>query len=382
MPIAILAHCSSQMISYLKRIRRWFPQAQAQIKAQAEELEAKIKQKSLTPLTYDQINSLISQIEQLPTPQPYQATIYSRLLESLNHWRQGDTRQNSLVILGSPVEPLEKIIGKTLAECVDSVGNSTGAVGKMTRPHYSQVKSQLEQLVSSEPGIIFIPDLSWCFLRCVDGLEGIEFLKQLLLSQKQSHFWLIGCNYWAWQYLKVVSRLEVYCTDIAELPSLEGEVLHNWLTPVVETIDFAESEDVEEQFPKYFKRLAEVALGNSAVAAKIWLLSLGWEKAEEDNENSDNQITMLEYPYLPDLPHLTKQDRYLLFSLCLHGGLDLEALALSLGDSVSLVQDQVQRLWQLDFLWEYNHLLRINPAYYPKLLRDLDNNYLLMGEGK
>ena len=55
----------------------------------------------------------------------------------------------------------------------------------------------------------------------------------------------------------------------------------------------------------------------SHVASRLWLLSLGISKEEdtstknEDNEENESEEKII----LPDLPSLTKDDRYLLFSL-------------------------------------------------------------------
>lgn len=411
----------------LEQLKDWFPKAQAKFKAQAAELESKVSQRNLSPLPQSQITTLSNRIEDLITPLPYRTLIQSKLTEVITQWQKDEDAPNSLVVLGSPLEVLGKIMNETLTEWeqhdlweIKSLSWST------RRPNPSGIKTRLLEEIGSSQDLnlpqdkhesqplltessekhqllLLIPDLSKCFLRCVDGLEGIEYLQDLLL-QDRSRFWLIGCNDWAWEYLNVVCQFSAYCEQTISLPAIDDIKLKNWLTPVSETIQFefsdfqdylsdnlhmeSDSEDnwISASEQSYFKYLAQISLGVSNVAAKLWLNSLGIEHKEENSsqedtsEAEDNLSTkiVLKWSRLPDLPELTKDDRYLLFSLCLHGEMTLCELALSLGESQNKVQNQIQTLRNSGVIEVRNGFIGINPTHYPRLKRNLANNHFLI----
>ena len=411
----------------LEKLKNWFPKAQAKFKAQAAELESKVSKRNLDPLPESQIASLRNAIEDLITPLPYQTLIQSKLTEAITQWQNEDDAPNSLVVLFSPMDVLDKIMNETLAEWEESDLWLIKSVSWSTRPPLlSRIQTRLLEEIGSCQNInlshdkgesqplstdssekhqmlILIPDLSKCFLRCVDGLEGIEYLQNLLL-QDRSRFWLIGCNDWAWEYLNVVCQFSAYCEQTISLPAINDIKLKNWLTPVCETIEFefsnfqdylsdnlqmendSENNWISASEQSYFKYLGQISLGVSNVAAKLWLNSLSIKDQEDQSdqedtcEAEDNPSTkiLLEWASLPDLPELTKDDRYLLFSLCLHGQMTLSELALSLGESQNKLQNQIQALSNSGLIELRKGSIGINPAHYPRLKKHLINNHFLI----
>jgi hypothetical protein len=125
-----------------------------------------------------------------------------------------------------------------------------------------------------------------------------------------------------------------------------------------------------------FENLADLSQGISTVAAQVWLRSLSMAESEkEKSEKGDrsetaknpSKIKLLKQTTLPDLPDLSKEDLYLLFSLGLHGGMTLQDLALSLAERESKIQGQIQVLWNSGLIWRKGNMLTVNPAHYPKL---------------
>ncbi|NJK37596.1 MAG: hypothetical protein HC825_01565 [Oscillatoriales cyanobacterium RM1_1_9] len=256
--------------------------------------------------------------------------------------------------------------------------------------------------------IIVIPNLSQLFLRCLDGFDAIEYLKDQAF-QNPSIFWLIGCNEWLWRYLNRVCDLSAYFGDPISLPFLGGFELKEWLDPVCESINFEFTQQNQQKAQKkfqnnhssdtnqprwaseleqkYFDSLANVASGIGQSAARLWLYSL---HILQSDENGDDDVDESSQPTklvtlkakLPDLPDLTQDQRFLLYSLGLHERMGLSELSISLGDSISQVRNQIQVLLKADVVERNHNLLQVNPAHYSQLQQDLANNYFLVGDSK
>ena len=78
--------------------------------------------------------------------------------------------------------------------------------------------------------------MNWCFLRSADGLDGIDYLRDTLLSDR-TQFWVIGSGIVGWEYLKSTLKLHAYCGQTVLLPRLTGEDLQSWLKPLIEEFD-------------------------------------------------------------------------------------------------------------------------------------------------
>lgn len=397
----------------INKFRDWFPRASNKVKAQAAEIEAKVKQSKLHDLPESQKTRLKNAFENLSIPLSYQEAIKSKLTESIAQWQKEESVNNSLLILGSPIENISKIVKETLAEWEEQELYSIKLFPSSSiNSNCQTIKSQLLEEIGTykdnnkskrleeKPVLIIIPDLSKCFLRCVDGLEGVECIQDLLFKDN-SRFWLIGCNDCAYEYFKIVYEFGSYFEEILSLPALKGVEIKEWLTPVLEMIelDFELKENNDKNIldtdeknwislleKNSFEHLAEISLGLSSVASRLFLLSLGMEEDEDksidSDENKKKKTLKLQIQSSPDLPELSKDNRFLLFSLCLHGGLQLPELALSLGESYNKVRNQVQYLSSLGLLENKKGVININPAHYPRLRKDLDDNQFLMGKNK
>ena len=71
--------------------------------------------------------------------------------------------------------------------------------------------------------------------------------------------------------------------------------------------------DEEKEF---FEHLSDISLGISHVATGLWLRSWGRDLPDDDDDSQSQPQRILQRIAPPKLPHLTKDDRYILFSLC------------------------------------------------------------------
>lgn len=105
---------------------------------------------------------------------------------------------------------------------------------------------------------------------------------------------------------------------------------------------------------------------------------------EEDREDEPQQPTRPRLKQnvisLPSLPILTTGDRYLLYSILLHGQISVTHLATSLGERESHIQAQAQVLLRAGLINRQQDQIKIDPSYYLSIRADLERNNFLVGE--
>ncbi len=343
------------------------------------------------------VSSLIKEIEALPVPSEYTTSLQSTLNEALTKWQEDNSAPNELVILSNPVEHLSKIIRETLENWQQLDGWEIKLLSWLNRPdNWLQISQEIQKDLKLDTGageireereerlkkLIVIPSLELCFLRQIDGLDGIEYLRELIFHDT-SHFWLIGCNNLALEYLDYVYKITAYFERSVALPLLNGSQIKEQLMPILGNANLQlkweeeSEEEREEKVKSYFERLAELSQGSFAVGAQLWWRSL--LPVEEEQKSSDVKIIKLDKAKLPELPDLIAEDRYLIFSLLLHQKMTLQELAISLGDVESSVQFKLQKLLRAGIIKRENQKFSIYPAYYPKLKTYLKNNNFISG---
>ena len=392
----------SQINSIINQVQYWFSQAKAN---KPEEV--------LYELPHNLRETFKQTLDKLSTPLPYQTAIQEALTSAILNWQNQPNAPNSLVFLGNPVEPIAQILKESVNIWKPQDCQLITPIDWSIRPsHPQQLTEQLRKALDpyrtapddphsteSESNIshrvILIPSLEQCFLRCIQGWEGIEILRNII-NQNCDYFWVVGCNQWTWTFLDAVCQNGAYFEQLEHFPALEGEQLCQWLLSV-------QSEAIASQMSwsehrSYWNSLDGVASGVSSIAAHLWLQSLRIREVDlPDNNSSEQEISsailktslnqadestfvklQLINPILPELPVLSTTDRYLLHCLLIHGGLTLPQLTLSLGEQESLIQAQLQSLLRKGIIFKQSNLIRVNPAYYPTLKTELSNNAFLI----
>lgn len=368
-----------------------------------DEQEIQEPEKSLIELPSFLASKLIAAVDELPTDNPDVETIQSTLDEAFEKWRSNpQTADNSVVILSSPVTTVSRTLTESLQDWASEREIPLRPLQWIGRPEKAEnIKTKLQQQLgrglvtteSKQPEVVVITNLSWCFLRCVDGLEGIDYLQDVLL-QDDSRFWVIGAGKVGWEYLDHVSHFKAYCGEYLELPRLTGEQLQAWFEPIVSqfkinfakpNIEFPNNNEEDESYQsRYFKKLADLSEGVNTVAVQVFLSSIRYQAENSDNSESEKTEGILEAqnPELPNLPRLSPDEHYILYSLLLHGDLTLSALSESLGDETTLVKGQVQMLRRKGLVKQKHEILTINPIHYPRLKSELANNNFIIYESE
>jgi hypothetical protein len=439
----------------VQRIKNLVPHARAKLQAQTAELESQLSNQELIELPRTNLISLNQQIEQLAPPPAYCQSIQTELAEAIARWQENPNAPNYLFVLSRPIEPIDQTIMATLADLQD-LGLELKPISWSARPHrYNQIYTKLKQEITplcqpetaastqmpapseeaDRPALIVIPNLSWCFLRCVDGLQGVNYLSTTILSNR-SRFWLVGCNSWAWHYFHHIYNWQNCFSQTITLPKLSEVELKAWLTPVRQVVETQYGNDQDDAGPteaewlesqdewrskaekRYFEQLADLALGSGAIAAALWLRSLRLQQIEPEEEpesdstnppdrtnqtsqkskslsqeqsqdatvaSGDRQpqpttVLVAKSKSVPELPILSKDDYYLLFSLGLHGGMNLADLAISLSEPESKILTQIEALGQAGLVERDRQLFRLSAAFYPRLHGRLINNKILFAE--
>jgi len=357
-------------------------------------------------------NDIKGKIANLTTNEELQNAISTAVREAILQWQSNPEGNNSLVVLANPVSSLTRILNDSLGNEEHDRPLEINSISWQARLHnFEQIKAELlstiqpkSEIVTHQPSdapalenrrVIIIPRLEWCFLRCIGGLETIEVLKDIIAADSE-HFWLIGCNSWAWQYLEKVYQITAYLQQSVSLPALDGTQMQTWLEPIHQEINPIWSEDREwlrikkkelKQAKKqrleideilklkerYYNNLADLSQGVATVAGDLWWRSLLVKESEA------NLITyQMEKVKLPELPDLVAADRYLLYSLLMHGGLSLQHLAATMSKSQSVLKARTQYLLQAGVIQKEQSIITVNPAYYPRLKTILSNNNFLV----
>lgn len=415
------------MVWLIEQLRIWISRAKAEVSDLSIE-----ETRELPPAIAQQLDSAL---EALPPHPLYLQCMRQALSQALEQWRN-QPELNSLTILHSPVDSFLCIFEEGFAsDGFQDWEYPTHRLSWSSRPFDLQqfttelkkalqplnllpsVKnedseanggSEREDCAAPKPaGIVMIPHLEWGFLRCIEGWQAIELLRDTAIANP-NYFWLIGCNHWAWQFLNHVTQLEAYFDQTLSLPELEGEALRDWLFPILQSLDetvklssqvSSQEEDEQSELRQVYDHLSDVSRGIGSVAKALWRYSLKYEPDEKKDEvdPEPDPPAQLDPPsksvadwlavgslrektarYLA-LPSLSADDRYLLFSLLLHGGLSVSHLSLTLGETEGKVRAQVQTLVRQQVLVRQGEVYRVHPVHYPRLRAELNRNNFLVG---
>jgi hypothetical protein len=348
----------------------------------------------------------------LPYPASYLTAVADQIAEAIAAWQSDLDAPNHLVLLGSPVDNTAAVLDAALT--ADYAPELTASLDILRPLPWSirpadpllietQLTEALARLQEAEPidddddpddlarrhQVIVLPPLEQCYLRCIGGWRGIEWLRDTVNAQ-QNYFWVIPSNTWAWAFLNRVCQVEAYLNYTRPLPRLDRNALRDWITPLAETLGQPISEEDESSSALgdvSWSTFADLCEGRPEVARALWLRSLRLQKSDRPEQpqipdQGDPLPVPLRQvqPALPSLPDLEAADHYVIHALMLHGVTARSHLALSLGQPESIVQVRVQMLRQAGLLRLSQSGLGIHPAYYSRLFTELETNNFLTEE--
>ena len=406
------------MANFFNSFQTWLQQVSRSLNALSltEQRDDSEPEDSLLQLPYPLKQTLLKQLEQLPSQPSYLEQLKTDFSPAFkawcskkqdyphpNNWNTG-CHDNVWIVVSPSVAKLSDIIHTFLQAVADAEPDQTltyqglpiQLVHWSARPDVKSLPQKLQQfshqqLSDGEREIVVIPCLEDCFLRSVYGLEGIDYLREHLLNDP-SKFWILGLGQLGWQYLQAIYALDTYSHQITHLAELSGEQLSNWLEPVVSKLDIEfQPSSLHSKFTnkklnwreKYFKALADESDGVDTVAMQLFLNTLQILDdcpKDDDNEqpaNSESPDRLQRYkiraksPKHPSLPDFPGESIYLLYALLLHRTLTKQELADALGLIVKQIEHQIQSLRKAGVIEQKNQNLRLNPVYYPTVCNKL-----------
>lgn len=213
-------------------------------------------EEALSNLPDEVAEALINAVNGLPTHPRELAMVKEAVEKALGAWRHNPhVSSNSIVILGDPVSSVSRILSDGVSELQSEQDDKLPVrlLSWVERPaHVASIKQQVkeklgldeDEINEEEPEenseeadndqhLMIVPNLCWCFLRSADGLDGLDYLQELL-PRNQNQFWILGSGIVGWDYLKSTLKFHAYCGNTVNLPQLSGEELKSWLEPIVQ----------------------------------------------------------------------------------------------------------------------------------------------------
>ncbi|MEO0924259.1 MAG: hypothetical protein AAFY63_00135 [Cyanobacteria bacterium J06643_13] len=384
------------MATVLQRFKTWIFESRSFVFSWYTQDRNQLQEptKSLVELPSSLREKLITATNKLADNPADTEAIRTSINEAFERWRKNpQSAENSIVILTSPVMVVSRIIITILENWTEEKQVSVKVLPWNERPADPKtiqlklrqyLEQKPEEKIDKQPEVVVIPNLNWCFLRSMDGLDGIDYLQKMLLHDS-NRFWIIATGQVTWDYLNSISDLEADCGRVVPLPELESNSIREWLNPILSdlNITFADPR-LESQILEgdkdaetiFFDDLAAISRGISVIALQAFLASITYQSADEEAEHQS--ILEAQSPELPNLPDLESSHHYLLYFLLLHGDITLSELAHSIGDKESKVRKQIKFLRSEGLVESTGEIYKVNPIYYPKLKQELINNNFII----
>ena len=253
----------------------------------------------------------------------------------------------------------------------------------------------IEHLLHIPKTPMVIPHLEWFFLRHHYGLDLLR--KLLTWLQEQNLRCLIGCNSWGWAYLEKAIQLAQSLPHPLTLAPCNQDHLGAWFTdlaadarrfgfafrlssngkPVLSLLSVEETTIVPEK-SDYLRRLATFTRGNPGIAWAIWRSSLLYEPDDDISEKAiesaqeDRKRTLwvrtLDQMDLIRLPvALSREQRFVLHTILLHGGLASADISNLLPSMPSETAQNIRHLQHTGLLTSDHGRWQVNKGYYPAI---------------
>lgn len=264
----------------------------------------------------------------------------------------------------------------------------------------------LSRVENAEEELLVMPCLDRCYLRHHNGLSAIRAFFDTIRRQRRRC--LVGCNSWAWAYLRTAAQIEGRHSVPLTLRPFDGANLSRWFRDLAASsgaypVTFLQSdtgevvlstEDHDErgsgdaahktggraqagaEAPAFLKHVAGRSRGIPLVAWAIWRNSLritAKDKIEEEAVEASRLqegLTIWVRPWprttLPSVPSdLGRPEAFVLHTLLIHNGLPADLLPVLLPFAPSVISQSLDRLNAAGLVKFEADLWRVTLLGYP-----------------
>ena len=236
-------------------------------------------------------------------------------------------------------------------------------------------------------GTLVIPELGRWFLRHRTGLAHVRGLLEGLATTERRV--LVGCNSWAWAFLKKAVDANATLPPPRTFRALHGDDLRTWFARIGgggtfrlpksgDTLDFDDADNAATA--DFFKTLAAESRGIPWVAWQLWhdMLRAKAETDDDDAEADDGTLWVVK-PKPLKVPNRHEPDELLVLqTLLIHGPLTLAEVDATV--PTMNVSGIAQSLKQAGAAERDGDTIRCRPAAYPAVRTSLSDAGFPMGE--
>ena len=275
-------------------------------------------EEALAELPETVVEEIIAQANYLPVPPPDGEAVAKAVGKAVAEWQAHPrVAPNSIVVLGHPISSVSRILTNSVEtyiedsdrklpiEILDWVERppSAKSIAQQIKEKFSKAGQEddkdfkdggdASESEVANLNLAIIPNLSWCFLRSLEGLNGIDYLQDTLLRDR-SQFWIVGSGQVAWEYLNSTLKLNAYCGGTMALPYLSGEEIQDWLSPIVEKFEI---KFTNAAIHKRLQQPKDLLEGNVSLEHPVEAAS---EIAQEVSATVQSSIRALKHEVLSD----------------------------------------------------------------------------------
>ena len=151
---------------------------------------------SLAELPADIARQLTQLVKAQPSNPHDQRFMKEAISAAVKQWQADPTStNNSVIVLSSPVSVIIRTLMDSMTDWAEQNSLTINLLNWTGRPMdakqiQSQMHETLGQTEGEDPNIAVIPNLSWCFLRSAEGLDGNRFSQRSLAERPYA---VLGC---------------------------------------------------------------------------------------------------------------------------------------------------------------------------------------------
>ena len=250
---------------------------------------------------------------------------------------------------------------------------------------FEHLEALTQHLLTLPERVLVLDDVEHMFVRTVGGYDAIHALCQLISDTDHVHFWAVGCNQQAWDFLQKISALGQYFGHELALDRWSADELRELLLArtsaaaihiTFQSLDTsATSASVVKTEEGYFRYLEDFVRGNPAAALYYWCQSL----CVEELGSADYSVQLFERRHAQKLTRLSDKHAFVLSALAHYSDASLEQLAQAVNMSPNKCRTLLDRLDDMNVIrWEDGVVISIDTHWYPLVLRYLSDSNLLI----